>query len=55
MKGSIRFFTGMLVTLGCVGGMETNPDVSVTTYLLISIVSLYIMYSGAKALGKNYA
>lgn len=55
MKGSIRFFGGMLLTLGCMGGLETNPEVSEVTYLLLSIVSLYIMYSGAKAIGENYA
>lgn len=55
MKGSIRFFTGLLVTLGCVGGMETNPDVSISLYLLISVIGLFIMYSGVKALGGNRA
>lgn len=53
MKGSIRFITGLLVTLGCVGGLETNPDVSALTYLLISGLGLFIMYSGVKALNEN--
>lgn len=55
MKGSIRFFTGLLVTLGSVGGLETNPDASVTLYIVSASIGLLIMYSGVKAFGGNNA
>lgn len=54
MKGTLRFFIGLLITLGAAGGMETNPDVNVMIYVLISALGLVIMYSGAKALKTHY-
>jgi hypothetical protein len=52
MKGSIRFFLGILITAGAVGGIETE-SASLLQGTLIAMVGLAIMYSGANALKEN--
>jgi hypothetical protein len=48
MQGSIRFFVGLLVTLGAVGGMETDGGLLIGTAL--AALGLATMYSGVKAM-----
>jgi hypothetical protein len=52
MKGSIRFFVGLLIVAGSVGGVETESADLLEGFLL-SIVGLAIMYSGANAMKEN--
>jgi len=50
MKGSIRFFTGLLVTAGAVGTLDVDPNASLVTALILGFIGLIIMSSGATAL-----
>jgi hypothetical protein len=52
MAGSIRFFVGLLVTFGAVGGME-SPEASLLIGTAIAAVGLLIMYSGVRAMKRN--
>lgn len=48
------FITGLLLTLGGVGGIEHSvTDAELTSSLLISVVGLAIMYCGSLMLQKN--
>ena len=51
MKGSIRFFSGLLITYGAVGGIDNGS--AIVPALLIAVVGLVIMASGAMVLRKN--
>ena len=54
MKGSIRFFMGMLIALGAVGGIEHSASNSELFYgLLVALTGLAIAYSGTKAMNQN--
>jgi hypothetical protein len=50
MKGSIRFFLGLIVVTGAIGTLDIDPDASLVTSLIISLIGLIIMYSGTVAL-----
>lgn len=50
MKGSIRFFVGLLICFGAVGADETT---STATILAICAVGLVLMYSGVTAMNKQ--
>lgn len=50
MKGSIRFFTGLLITIGAVGTLDVDPNASVVTALILASIGLIIMNSGVNAL-----
>lgn len=52
MKGTIRFFLGLLIVAGSVGGMETE-SATLLQGTLFSALGLLIMYSGANALSKE--
>lgn len=49
MKGSIRFFLGLIVTLGAVGYIE-QLDSSILSGIIAAGVGLIIMASGVGAL-----
>lgn len=51
MKGSIRFFVGLLVVFGAVGGLD-NPENPLFAGLALAAVGLGLMYSGAKAMER---
>ena len=51
MKGSIRFFVGLLIVFGAVGGMD-NPENPVMVGLALAVVGLGLMYSGVKAMER---
>ena len=53
MKGSIRFFGGLLIVLGTVGTMDYDPNADLFASFLIGAMGLVLMNSGAKALGEN--
>ena len=46
MKGSIRFFLGLIVCMAAVG---PNDDVSIALILAVATVGLALMYSGVQA------
>lgn len=48
MKGSIRFFTGLLITAGAVGHIDANPDADLLTQVLIAACGLAIMAWGVR-------
>lgn len=50
MKGSIRAVLGFLIVFGCVGGMETNPDIALSRYVVPILVGFGLLYSGVSAL-----
>lgn len=52
MKGSIRFFVGLLLAYGAVGGMDHQPEYF-WTQTLTAIVGLAIMASGVLAMNRN--
>lgn len=52
MKGTIRLFLGFMLAFGAVGGMEHQPDASLTLQILIAVLGLFLMLSGAKAIDK---
>lgn len=49
MKGSIRFFLGLIVTLGAVGYIE-QIDSSILNGIVTAGVGLILMASGVRAL-----
>lgn len=51
MKGSIRFFVGLLIVFGAVGGMD-NPENPVMAGIALAVVGLGLMYSGVKAMER---
>ena len=52
MKGSIRFFLGLVVTLGAVGYIE-QLDSSILNGIVTAGFGLILMYSGVNALKEN--
>ena len=52
MKGTLRFFLGLLITLGAVGTLDHDPNADLLTVFITGAVGLFIMYSGALALGN---
>lgn len=52
MKGSIRFFLGLLIAFGAVGGMEAQPDANLALQVLAAGAGLLLMFWATKAM-KN--
>jgi hypothetical protein len=52
MKGSIRVFAGLLLTLGVVGGIDMATDAQLIPLLMLAGIGLGIMASGVKALNN---
>lgn len=50
MKGSIRVFVGLLLTMGAVGGIDNATDAQLLPLIAIAAIGLYSMYSGTKAM-----
>ena len=51
MKGSIRFFLGLLITLFAVGGIENSLiDSDLVKSCLLAAVGLVLMASGSNAM-----
>lgn len=53
MKGSIRAVLGFLIVFGCVGGMEANPDIALSRYVVPILVGFGFLYSGATVLANQ--
>jgi divalent metal cation (Fe/Co/Zn/Cd) transporter len=52
MRGSIRFFVGLIVTLGAVGYIEQLDSVLLNG-IVTAGVGLILMYSGVTAMKEN--
>jgi hypothetical protein len=52
-KGGIRLVTGLLLTLGAVGGMEHQPEASLLAQSLIALVGLGLMFWGTIAVNRQ--
>jgi hypothetical protein len=50
MKGSIRAFTGLLVTMFAAGGLDNAADNQLYVVVLVAITGLGLMYSGVSAM-----
>lgn len=55
MRGSIRAFVGLVITMGAAGGIDTATDSQLLSCIAIAIVGLAIMATGVSAMNKNYA
>ena len=43
---------GLLIAMGAVGGMEYQPEQSLTAQCLAAISGLFLMYVGTKLIGE---
>jgi hypothetical protein len=50
MRGSIRTFVGLIITLGAAGGLDNATDSQLMLVLFIAGVGLGLMYSGVRAM-----
>jgi ABC-type uncharacterized transport system permease subunit len=54
MQGSIRFVVGLMLVIGAVGGIELGAtDYELYIGIVIAIIGLIVMGSGARAFGRN--
>jgi hypothetical protein len=51
--GGIRLVTGLLLTLGAVGGMEHQPEASLLAQSLIALLGLGLMFWGTIAVNRQ--
>lgn len=50
MKGSIRFFAGLII---CMAAVEANPEVSLFVIGGVAMIGLGLLASGVNALKRN--
>jgi hypothetical protein len=55
MRGSIRMFVGLVLTMGAAGGIDNATDSQLLPCIAIAIVGLAIMSSGIASMNKNNA
>lgn len=53
MRGSIRVFAGLLVTMAAVGGIDNATDGNLLACVAIAILGLAVMASGTRAMNSN--
>ena len=53
MKGSIRFFLGLLITAGAVGTLDVNPSADLIPQIITAMFGLCLMYWGSLAMQKQ--
>ena len=51
--GGIRLVTGLLLTLGAVGGMDQQPEASLLAQSLIAVLGLGLMFWGTMAVNAQ--
>jgi hypothetical protein len=51
--GAIRLITGLLLTMGAVGGMEHQPEASLLAQSLIALLGLGLMFWGTVAVNRH--
>jgi hypothetical protein len=52
-RGAIRLATGLLLTLGAVGGMEHQPEGPLLLQLAIAVVGLGLMFWAVRDINRN--
>jgi hypothetical protein len=52
-RGAIRLVTGLLLTLGAVGGMEQQPEASLLLQMGIAVVGLVLMFWAVRDINRN--
>jgi hypothetical protein len=52
-KGGIRLITGLLLTMGAVGGMEQQPEASLLAQSLLALLGLGLMFWGTLAINQG--
>jgi hypothetical protein len=50
MKGTLRIILGFFLVFGAVGTMDYDPNASLLASLVLAVVGLISMFSGANAL-----
>ena len=50
MPGTIRTIAGLLVTMACVGGMDTATDAQLLVLVAVAAMAMLVMYSGVRAM-----
>lgn len=53
MRGSIRVFAGLLVTMAAVGGIDNATDGNLLACVAIAFLGLACMFSGTRAMNSN--
>ena len=53
MKGSIRVFLGLLITLGAAGGLDNAADDQLLLVTSVALLGCLLMYSGASAMKEQ--
>lgn len=53
MRGSIRVFAGLLVTMAAVGGIDNATDGNLLACVGIAFLGLVSMFSGTRAMNSN--
>jgi divalent metal cation (Fe/Co/Zn/Cd) transporter len=54
MTGSIRAFVGFLIAFGAVGQSDFDPSTPVLQTIVVAVIGLLIMYSGARAMKGSF-
>jgi hypothetical protein len=52
-RGTIRLVTGLLLTLGAVGGMEQQPEASLLLQTAIAVVGLALLFWAVRDINRN--
>ena len=53
MKGSIRVFLGLIITLGAAGGLDTATDNQLVLVTSVARLGCLLMYSGVSAMKEQ--
>ena len=51
----IRFFLGLIVVMGAVGGMDNSTDAQLLALVPIALVGLAIMQAGVNKMNRVFA
>jgi hypothetical protein len=52
-RGTIRLVTGLLLTLGAVGGMEQQPEASLLLQTAIAVAGLALLFWAVRDINRN--
>jgi hypothetical protein len=52
-RGTIRLITGLMLTLGAVGGMEQQPQGPLLLQIGIAVVGLALMFWAVRDINRN--
>jgi hypothetical protein len=52
-RGTIRLVTGLLLTLGAVGGMEQQPEASLMLQTAMAVAGLALLFWAVRDINRN--